>query len=829
MSRHIDTGKTNVITNEVPESAVVVPSPDEDLDEFMRMARVRYDVMVTAWNQNRNDALDDDKMLAGDQWDEIIVKERTEEGRPILTYNLLLTFCNQIVNQVRQDWPQIKVKPVDANAGPTQMIANLQGNKDYSMAEVYMGIIRNIEHISRADHAYITALEHQVQHGFGFFRAQPVYTRDDSFEQEIRIWRIKNSYSVLVDASAQEADFSDMQDAFIHTMVRRDQFQRKWPDARAVSFESNEQGNSYEGWYDKELLRIAEYFYIAYKQDEVIQLNNGMVVYETDVKEVLDDMKRDEGIYVVNSRKVKRPVCRWQKMTAHDILEGPVDIPCSYIPIFPVLGKELMRHGETRYNSAIRDAKDAQRAFNYWQTAASETVALAPRAPFILTQKQVAGHETMWEQANRKNFPYLPYNAQENVPPPQRQYADAGAIAELQQAESQKMVMQDIIGMHEANVGAKSNERSGVAVRERAQRGELATYVFLDNLSRSMEHLGRCLIEMIPKVYDSQRILRLRLPDDSEDFVEINKAVLDEDTGKTVYVHDLTYGKYDVVISTAPNFATQREEAQTNILETMQRLPPDKASMVVHLLVKNMDYPGADEVYEVLRKMLPDDFKTPDERARDLPSGITLDDNNQPVDEQGQPWQKPLSAQEQIAMAEQNAETKKHEATIEKAKAETAKAAATLAEAQGEMAALQQGGEQGQDGAAMQQQGEQMTAQIMQEVQQLVTELVEAAMEQHEDRPGAHEAMGVDDKITEAMVDALRRVKKVYDAKLADLGPALTEAKVAQQSAGGDGGGSPVQVEVNVQGTRVESIEIERGEDGTLRAVPQYEAETGAD
>ena len=816
MSRSIDSAPGSA--NQVPEGAINIEN-DPARSGGSRGAlgratdlvsvRERFDVMTTAWANNRDQAINDDKMVGGDQWDTLIRKEREEEGRPILTYNLLLTFCNQIVNRTRQEWPQIRVRPTQGDTGGARRVENVTGTKDYSMAEVMMGILRNIEHVSRADHAYITSLEHSVQHGFGFFRMQPVYTRDDSFDQELRIFRIKNSYSVLVDPSAQEVDYSDMQDCFIHTMVNKAAFERMWPDARATAFESNEQGNTYEGWYDREKVRIAEYFWIDYEQDSIVQMNDGQVHYKSDVEPILDELKRDRGIHVVRERAVKRPRCKWQKMTASDILEGPVTLPCSHIPVFPVLGRELIIDGETRYHSAIRHAKDAQKAYNYWQTAASESVALAPRAPWVLTGKQIEGWEQEWENANRENQPYLLYNHQDGVPPPQRIFADQGAIAQLQQAGQQHQVMQDIIGMHESNLGAASNERSGVAVRERAARGELSTYGFADNLGRAIEHMGRVALEMIPRIYTGERVMRIRMPDDTEDFVKINETVRDEQTGRDVIRADIAYGKYDVVISTDPSFATQRQEAQQNILETMQRLPPEQAAMISHLLVKHMDFPGADDMARILRKMLPDDFKTPDELEEDLPPGVTLDEETgQPVDAQGQPWQKPPSPQEQIQMEEHKAEQKKHEATI-------AKAEADLAEAQQKLAELQAGG--GEDPQAM---AEQIQAGVLGELQGMLSEMLDNAMEAHEANSSAHQELNIEGQITDMAVEVLNRVKKVYDGKIQQMTQEGMPAPNGTDAAPGQGG--PMIVTGDIEIPRVDKIVFETDGENLVAAVPQY-------
>ena len=564
-----------IITDDSPDglkTSTAALSPEEaETTGRLHQIRDRFQIHQTYWSQIFVEGLEDDKFVAGEHWPDEIRKEREEERRPVLTYNLMPSFCRQITNKVREQRPQIKVIPTETNKGPNPMLANVQGTRDYSLTDVYSGIIKNVENTSRADQAYDTALKHAVDHGFGFFYLMNEWSRVDPFVQDLRIHRVKNSYTVTLDPDALEADFRDMRDAFMFTNLKRSTFRHKYPDATETEFTQTGMGASYEGWYDPETIRVAQYFYIDYRDDHVLQLSNGKIVYESVVKDVLDDLKREYGIHVAKDddgdkmrKAVKRPVCVWQKMTAREMLEGPLDLPFSAIPIFPVLGEEMIIDGRTRYESAIRHAKDAQKSYNYWRTAAAETVALAPKAPWVATERQVAGYEEMYEDANTKNIPVLLYNHQDGQnppPPPARQFPAQVAAAELQNAVADAGDMQTIIGLHEATLGAESNEKSGKAIRARQSQGFTATFQFPDNLNRAQEQCGRLIVEAVPQLMDTQRIIRIRLPDDTDDFVEINTSIKDKDGGKTVLVHDIAYGKYDVIMDTGPSYATQREEA----------------------------------------------------------------------------------------------------------------------------------------------------------------------------------------------------------------------------------------------------------------------------
>jgi hypothetical protein len=345
----------------------------------------------------------------------------------------------------------------------------------------------------------------------------------------------------------------------------------------------------------------------------------------------LDELEKETGLHIVTQngkeqrRDVQRSVCMWEKLTGTEVLEE-TELPFSGVPIFPVLGDEIVLDGKTMYESAVRHARDPQRSYNYWRTAAAETVALAPRAPWVLTQRQLDGHEHEFEAANRDNLPYITYNHQDGVAPPQRNFPSNVAAAELSNANQDAQDMQSIIGLHEASLGAQGNEKSGKAINARKEQGNTATYQFPDSLNQAMEQMCRLALEAIPKLYDTQRITRIKLPDDTEDFIEINKSVYDEDTKEDVLINDLGFGKYDAVVETGPNYLTQRQEAAELQMELLRVLGPDQARNIVHLIVDNMGLPGAAQVAEVLRKMLPDELKDPDDIDRDLPDGVTRDE-----------------------------------------------------------------------------------------------------------------------------------------------------------------------------------------------------------
>lgn len=711
--------------------------------ERLKQIRERFSVLKGAWSNIFEKGRDDDRFVAGYQWPEEIKNEREDDGRPVLTYNLLERYVSHITNQVRANWPQARILPVEGDKqGSNKRFSNVAGTKDYSQAEVLQGIIRNIEHISRADQAYDTAVEHSTRHGFGFFRIITQYSHDDSFDQDILIKRVKNSYNCLIDLAGEDADYSDANDAFVFSTIQEDVFKNKYPGVAYTQLDAHTANGFYDGWYDSKSLRVAEYYFIEYEKDEVLLLSDGSMEYLSEIKTILDELEEEQGITIIKRRDVKRRQCKWQKMTADTILEGPIDIPTSYIPLLLVAGKEYIIDGQYELHSAVRQAKDAQKSYNFNRTAATEAMSLEPKAPYIGTEEQFAAHPE-WDDANKKNLPYLPYTHVDGIEKPSRTFPTGRGQAELMNAQMDKADIREIIGLPEASMGDQSNEISGKAIKAKQAAGNVSTFIFPDNLNRAIEQAARILIEMIPRVYTSGKMQRIQLPGDQEDFVEINKMVKNDDSGEDVIFNDIGLGKFDVRIDTGPSYETRRQESTDAMLQLMQSLPPQKADAIAHLVVKNMDFPGADAIYDIMRKMLPDQFKTEEEKAADLPEGFIMGPDGQPVNEEtGEPLPPtPPTPEQELQGKQLEADNKEAEAKIATAAANTAKAAATQAEAEKDMAALNAGG------------GDRDQAPAVDE-----GAIMDGLIGRFEEMLAAH-TEDMDEKIVEASLDVLKRVK----------------------------------------------------------------------
>jgi hypothetical protein len=533
------------------------------------------------WAETRNTMLEDLKFARlGEQWDEKTRDDRMRQGRPVLTINKMPSFARQIVNEARLNKPSIKIHPADDKA-------------DVKTAEVMNGLIRNIEYCSNAEVAYDTGLEYAVYCGVGYFRIDVEYSAFDSFEQDLVIERITNPLSVYGDINSTAADASDWDKCWITEMVSRESFELDYPDADPVSFS----GDYDESWTEEDDIRLAERWVRNQEETDLLMLNNGEVLLQDDYepnKELLDSM----GIVVVNTRKTTQDKVTKYLLTASEILDT-TEYPGKYIPIVPVYGEEFTVEGKRYFQSMFRHAKDSQRMFNYWRTNATELVALAPKTPYIGKKGSFDSDAANWATANTENHPYLEY---EGDITPERQPLPQIPVGALQEASSADMDMKSIIGIFDPGLGDnQKSDMSGKAIHEWKVESDTSNFHFLDNLSRSMRYAGRVLLDLIPHVYNEQRIIRIMGSDGEPENVPIGQQYESEGQSR---VNDFSAGKYDLTVQTGPSFTTRRQEA----LKTMQSMvasAPGLMQVVGDLIAKNMDWDGADEIAKRLKAMLP--------------------------------------------------------------------------------------------------------------------------------------------------------------------------------------------------------------------------------
>jgi hypothetical protein len=600
-------------------------SPKSDI---LSVARSRLDMAVASLAESREDEMDDLRFYAGSpdnhwQWPADVLATRgavqgqTINARPTLTINKLPQHVHQVTNDMRQNRPGAKVIPVDDNA-------------DVQVAEVFNGMIRHIEYISDADVAYDTACENQVAYGEGYIRILTEYCDPNTFDQDIKIGRVRNSFSVYMDPLIQDPTGADAKWCFITEDVTKAEYERMYPNAAPIStLQSLGVGDqSISNWLNEDTVRIADYYYIDYDK-RTLHLYPGN---QTAFAGSLEDTQF-KAVYgkPVNKRVVDNPKVKYCKINGYEILEE-AEWAGKWIPVIRIVGNEFEVDGRLYVSGLVRNAKDAQRMYNYWVSQEAEMLALAPKAPFIGYGGLFEGYEDKWKTANTNNWPYLEVNpdvtdGQGNMLPlPQRAQPPMASSGLLQAKSGAAEDIKSTTGQYNASLGMGSNERSGKAILARQKEGDVGTYHYGDNLARGVRHIARQLVDLIPKIYDTQRIARVIGEDGETKMAKINpeqpepvKEIIDERGIVVEKIYNPGVGKYDVVATTGPGYATKRQEALEAMAQLLQG-NPQLWTVAGDLFVKNMDWPGAQEMSQRFKKtidpkILAEDNKSPELQA----------------------------------------------------------------------------------------------------------------------------------------------------------------------------------------------------------------------
>lgn len=568
------------------------------------------------WESHRRArALDDLRFLYGDpdnnaQWPSDLRKARELDNQPCLTVNKVRQHWLQIVNDAKQNKPGVKISPVGNGA-------------TFEAAQVFDGIVRHIEYTSNAETIYDGATEQQAGPGMGYWRVVTDYADDDTFDQDVYIRRIKDPNSVYIDPDIREKDGSDARFAFVFDDMPRDDFEKMYP-ADKDDMSLTALGND-EGWITQDHVRVCEYYYRENRKDKLIafsitdemgQPGQQQILRLSEMKKAIDQATIDAILAnpETKTRDILVDDIKWCKIGANRILERQ-DWAGQYIPIVRLPGEESIIEGTWDCKGHVRYLKDAQRMYNYWTSSATEMVALQGKAPYVAPAQAIEGYETYWKEANRESRSVLPYNhLDENgnpMPPPQRVQPASMApayISGMQIAQNELMMAS---GQWQSQMGQNENAKSGVAINARQRQGDNATYHFIDNLAVAIRYTGKILIDLIPKVYDTERVIKILARDGTPSDVTIDPSARQsflqdqqETSEEAKSIFNPAVGKYAVVSEIGPAYATKRQEAFAALTEIMKS-SPQLMSLVGDLLFKSADFALSEEIAERLHRAIP--------------------------------------------------------------------------------------------------------------------------------------------------------------------------------------------------------------------------------
>jgi hypothetical protein len=663
-------------------------TPNEQSDVLATM-RHRFQMAMSAYSESREDELDDLRFMAGSpdnqwQWPADVLATRgsvqgqTINARPCLTINKLPQHVKQVTNEQRQNRPSGKVIPADDKG-------------DVEVAEIFEGMVRHIEYMSDADVVYDTACENQVTYGEGYFRILTEYCNENSFDQDLRLGRIRNAFSVYMDPLIQDPAGCDAEWCFISQDLEKDEYERQYPNAAPItSIMSQGVGDqSLSQWINENTIRIVEYFYHTHTPTKLNLYPGNMSHFDGSLE---DKEMKQMGLKPIKSRMVDVKKVMWIKSNGYEVLQEQ-EWAGKWIPVIRVIGNEFEVDGRIYVSGLVRNAKDAQRMYNYWVSQEAEMLALAPKAPFIGYGGQFEGYENQWKTANTTNWPYLEVNPDVTdgmgvtLPLPQRAPPPLAQTGLIQAKMGASDDIKSTTGQYDSSLGATSNERSGKAILARERQGDVGTFHYGDNLTKAIRFATRQLIDLIPKIYDTARIARVIGIDGEVSMAKINpeqdepvKKIVDEAGIVIEKIYNPSVGYYDVVATTGPGYMTKRQEAMEAMAQILQG-NPQLWAVAGDLFVKNMDWPGAQELAERLAKTIDPKLLSTDDEDPALQAA------QQQIQAMGQEMEGMHTMLQNVSksMEAQDMERKNFEADIKAYQAETQR----ISTVQGSMSAEQ--------------------------------------------------------------------------------------------------------------------------------------------
>lgn len=552
------------------------PKKGKEADDIIKEARDFYARSLEADSWNRAQGLDDLKFIENVdnyQWPQDAKEVR--EGRPMMVENRLPQFSRRVVNNIRRNRPAISVIPASEDATP-------------EVAKILEGMARHVEQRSRADLAYDGASGHAVKASIGYWRVTTEWADEQGFDQELCIKPIRNPFTVYDDPDCVMPDRSDRKKCLVSEKIAREGFKAKYGVEPASFSDIQGMGDDYIEWATKDEVRVAEYWRVVTETKKVYQDPlSGKALTEEQAPQAIRS--------ILKSREVEIPRVEMHLLTADQIIES-TEWQGRYIPLIAVVGEEEDIEGKKYRKSLIRDAKDAQRAVNYFASAEVEITSLTPKVPFI--GPKGAFKDPKWSTLNKKNHAFIEFDG---PVPPQRQFPEFHSQGVREAKEASVESMKAIMGLYDASLGARSNETSGIAIENRAKEGDNATYHFVDNYIRAIRFGGLVIVDLMPKVYDAARVVRILQPDGEAEMTAINSIFVGP--GGQLDQIDITKGRYDVVV-TAGSYQTQRQENRESMIG-LSKVLPQMTQVAPDLIVGQFDFAEMEDLKARLKATVP--------------------------------------------------------------------------------------------------------------------------------------------------------------------------------------------------------------------------------
>lgn len=330
--------------------------------------------------------------------------------------------------------------------------------------------------------------------------------------------------------------------------------------------------------------------------------------YEYWWKEWLDDEKAD-GVF-------------WALIEGTEVVDYG-RFPGEIIPIFPVIGEDVVYEGERVVKGIVRDMQDSQRIYNYLKSQEVETIALTPKAPIMAEEGTIPKeYERDWNNCTKNPTKVLKYRATNLDGEPTKNKPEFMAMKADTQWMREAAVgaindLKEVTGIYDTALGSDSKELSGKAIIAKQITADAGQFTYTEHLQMTIQQVGRWLMQTIPYVYAQERVIRILGEDGKLRSVNLDAPMGDNTPDKLQVPIDLDFSEMDISVGSGNSYATRRE-AGVDAFQSIMQAIPNTATAIADLAVKNMDVPWANEAAERLHAMLPPEIKA----AEKAPKGF---------------------------------------------------------------------------------------------------------------------------------------------------------------------------------------------------------------
>lgn len=590
-------------------------------DEFFENLRNNFKRAEEYYRENREAQELDYEFTAGNQWDPVAKADRLATHRICVEVDYVNPFLKQIINNFLLNMPSIYVRSKNYNT-------------DGNIANFYTSMIKEIEVNSNAEQEYGDVFTHCLKGGEGYLRVLTEYKNVNCFDQEIKIRAIKDPFSVYIDPKYHYDNTMDY--CFIFSNISKKEFELLYPDSEFTN--TKFYNDRYDKmWIDSNNIKICEYFYKETKKEKRYLLSSGEVVSqeqldnkEQEIKNRRKNYKKNSkqmaieesmednqsilddtyNIQIVSEKMANINTIKWVKTNGYEVLEE-TEWMGEYIPIVPIFGEKIYSRGDYFYQGVVRKLIIPQRMINLLESNIIELINDAPISPFIIPKGAIDGFEEDWAMVSRVKKPYIEYNPIEGGGRPER-FNMPNNVSELQSMKvSHIETMKLLTGIQDSGLGINSqSEQSALAILTNKKQNEVSNYDFTHSFSIGLKILGRILIDLIPRVYDSKKIVKDYISNKDNKYYTLQEQDTDimeeesENIIKTVDIHNTVVEDFNIEVSIGPYGESQRQQAVKTITALTQT-NPELFNIMGDIMLKNMDWAGADEAAERFKKILP--------------------------------------------------------------------------------------------------------------------------------------------------------------------------------------------------------------------------------